>query len=232
MKCSIFFPLRAGSTRAVRKNTRPFLKDGTSLFQHKIKQLILTQQCLPDIVEIIISTNDPEVIEQAAPYLSESVKLVARPESLCMSTTKVSDLISYVPSVVRADYIFWVHATSPFISSDDYIEAFSIYRNSIALGCNDSMMSVNEIRQFIWDASTKNVINVDRSINPWPNTQDLKPLYEINHAFYISSKANYLNFNDRIGKNPNLYVCEGSKKIDIDWEEDFRIAQVLAEHAN
>lgn len=227
MNISIFFPLRAGSTRAVKKNTRPFLLSGKSLFQLKIKQLIiLVEDGLAS--EIVISTNDKEVIEQAQPYISSTVKLVERPSNLCRTDTKVVDLINYVPRVVSGEHIFWVHATSPFVMYEDYKEAILKYHNCIAEDNYDSLMSVNKIQQFIWDDIKKKVINVDRDKNPWPNTQDLESLYEINHAFYISKKENYLNLEDRIGVNPALFVCEGYKKIDIDWEEDFKLAQALS----
>jgi N-acylneuraminate cytidylyltransferase len=88
-------------------------------------------------------------------------------------------------------------------------------------------MSVNRIQQFIWSDKEKCVINTDRTVNPWPNTQDLDPLYEINHAFYINSRHNYLTHGDRIGRAPALYVCEGLRKIDIDWQDDFEIARSL-----
>ncbi len=45
-------------------------------------------------------------------------------------------------------------------------------------------MSVTEIKQFIWSDREKKIINADKSIDAkWVQTQDLEPLYEINHAF-------------------------------------------------
>ena len=96
---------------------------------------------------------------------------------------------------------------------------------------HDSIMSVNKLQQFIWDQKKKIVINVDRSVNPWPNTQDLEPLFEVNHAFYINSRKNYISKKDRIGSRPLLYLCEGVAKIDIDWPDDFKMAQALISHA-
>ena len=90
-------------------------------------------------------------------------------------------------------------------------------------------MSVNKIQQFIWDNESKKVIN-NKSKNRWPNTQDLSPLYEINHAFYINSRENYLKMKDRIGIKPALYICDGVKSIDIDWPSDFKMAQELIKH--
>ena len=222
---SVFFPLRKGSERVIGKNSRKFTEDGRSLFQVKIEQLIK----LEFVTEIIVSTNDEAVMAQASEFSSKDarVKLVIRPDHLCTSSTKVQDLIDYVPTVVSSDHILWVHATSPFVDDTDYAFAIKEYFESTEAGSRDSLMSVSKVQQFIWDDVTKNIINWDRSKNPWPNTQHLTPLYEINHAFYISSKFNYLNLKDRIGVNPGLFVLDGEKKIDVDWDSDFVFAQLV-----
>jgi N-acylneuraminate cytidylyltransferase len=87
-------------------------------------------------------------------------------------------------------------------------------------------MSVTEIRQFIWSDKEKRIINADKNIETkWVQTQDLEPLYEINHAFYINSRENYLKMSDRIGENPYLYILKSSKSIDIDLEDDFELGR-------
>lgn len=227
MNISVFLPMRAGSQRVKNKNTRPFLNSGESIFEYKIGEIkkILDQDL---ISEVIISTNDEIIIKQAKPYFSDSIKLDRRPDELCSSSTKVLDLINYVPTVVKGDHIFWMHVTSPFMNSYDYVEAINLYHSHVIDGSYDSLMSVNKMQQFLWSDEEKRVINVDRSINPWPNTQDLLPLYEINHSFYISSVLNYLELEDRIGKNPFLYQCEGIKRLDIDSEDDFNLASMIA----
>lgn len=220
---SIYLPLRSGSTRVIHKNTRPFTPDGRSLLQFKLDELV---KILDHVGELVVSTNDPLVLEQVAPYTSDSrIKIDHRPDHLCTSTTKVQDLINYVPSVVSGQHVFWLHVTAPFFTAQDYLTALDEYQAQVINGEYDSIMSVNKLQQFIWDDNQKKIINCDRSVNPWPNTQDLAPLYEINHAFYINSVENYKAFQDRIGRNPCLFITEGEKCIDIDWEADFKLAQ-------
>ncbi|MEO0438032.1 MAG: acylneuraminate cytidylyltransferase family protein [Pseudomonadota bacterium] len=224
---SIFLPLRSGSQRVKNKNTRPFLKDGTSLFQLKMRQLLALSHT---VLEIVISTDDMEVMEQARPFQAseENVTLIKRPRSLCLSSTKVADLIAYVPSVTRGDHILWVHATAPFVNASDYLGALSNYQRDIENGPFDSLMSVSKIQQFIWDDRKKSIINCNRTVNPWPNTQDLDPLYEINHAYYMADRSIYEELGDRIGKRPSLMVMDSVKKMDIDWPEDFELAAIVA----
>jgi N-acylneuraminate cytidylyltransferase len=222
---SAFFPLRAGSSRVTCKNTKPFHPDGRSLFQLKLDQIVKVRE---RFLEVVISTNDPEVIDQFPMSLAETnIRIERRPDYLCSSTTKVQDLIDYVPTVTQGDWIFWLHATSPFVDETDYLAAFDLFESEVLAGEMDSVMSVNRLQQFIWNDRERRVINTDRAVNRWPNTQDLEPLYEINHAFYINSRQNYLALGDRIGQHPALHICEGRRKIDIDWQDDFDLARSL-----
>jgi CMP-N-acetylneuraminic acid synthetase len=222
---SAFFPLRAGSSRVHCKNTRPFHPDGRSLFQLKLDQIAKMRD---EFLEIVISTNDTSVQEQFPDSLKGSnVRIHQRPVHLCQSTTKVQDLIDYVPKITQGEWIFWLHATSPFVDETDYTAALRLLESEVQAGKKDSVMSVNRLQQFIWNDRERRVINTDRTVNPWPNTQDLEPLYEINHAFYINSRRNYLLHGDRIGEAPALYICEGRRKIDIDWQDDFDLARSL-----
>jgi len=220
---SFFLPTRKGSERVPSKNTRPFAGVKGGLLEIKLKQLLGAQCCR----EIILSTDDPKSVEIAEGFnRPDKIKIVIRPDSLCLSTTLVQDLINYVPSVVASDHIFWLHVTTPFIGAKDYNLACVEYFKALNDG-HDSLMSVSKLQQFLWSKEKGDVINFDRSEILWPNTQDLTPLYEINHAFYISSRSNYIEQKDRIGKNPMLYELTGDQKVDIDWGDDFDLAEVL-----
>ena len=62
---------------------------------------------------------------------------------------------------------------------------------------------------------------------PWPRTQDLEPLYEINHTMFLAKREIYIKQKNRIGQNPLLYVMDEFHSKDIDWEEDFIIAEIM-----
>jgi len=86
-------------------------------------------------------------------------------------------------------------------------------------------MTVNKIQTFLWDKERP--INYNRSVEKWPRTQTLPELFEINSGFFINSRENYLKYEDRIGIKPNLYVTEGFESIDVDWPEDFKLAEMI-----
>jgi CMP-N-acetylneuraminic acid synthetase len=220
---AFFLPTRKGSQRVTSKNTRPFAGIEGGLLEIKLKQLLKTRCC----GEIILSTDDPRSVEVAKAFdRPDKIKIVMRPESLCLSTTLVQDLIDYVPTAVSAAHVFWLHVTTPFVSTEDYDLACDSYFQALSDGY-DSLMSVTRFQQFLWSEEKGDVINFDRNKILWPNTQDLTPLYEINHAFYISSRDNFIRLRDRIGKKPKLWELTGDKKVDIDWGEDFELAEAL-----
>jgi len=229
MKLSIVLPIREGSQRTKNKNIKPFTEDGKSLTELKVTELLK----IKNVDEIVVTSNYVEAIEQIKKIAKNNPKLKIdiRPDHLCKSTTIVKDLIDYMPTVCSGEHIMWLHVTSPFVNAEDYKDAIEKYFQALEDGC-DSIMSVTEHKQFLWSDTKKRIINTDDTVNKWPNTQDLEPLYEINHAFYINSRENYLKTSDRIGDNPYLYILEGEKTIDIDWEKDFIFAQKVYKALN
>jgi len=222
---AFFLPTRKGSERVKNKNTRDFAGIKGGLLAVKLKQLLE----FPLQIPIIISTNDPETIHIANSFNSDLIQIKERPEELCLSSTVIEDFINYIPSVVDSEHIFWVHTTTPFLTTSDYVEALEKYFQMLETKEYDSLLSVTKIQQFLWDPQINTFINHDRNIVKWPRTQDLKPIFEINHAYYINSRANYLKYHDRIGIKPYLYELNKIQSFDIDWEEDFELAEILYE---
>ncbi len=86
-------------------------------------------------------------------------------------------------------------------------------------------MSVTALRTFIWDK--KGAVNYDRSKEKWPRTQTIEPLFEIDSGIFLASTDIYRNLQDRIGKTPYLFENNEIDSFDIDWEEDFFIAEAI-----
>ena len=141
---------------------------------------------------------------------------------ICLSTTNLNDLINYAPTVCSLDHILWTHVTSPFVNELDYDQSILKYFESE----NDSLMSVTPIMNFLYSSREKRNINTPEGIN-WPRTQDIETLYEVNSGIFVFNKDGYLKEKNRIGVNPYLYELDKFKGLDIDWEEDFKIAEFL-----
>jgi CMP-N-acetylneuraminic acid synthetase len=224
MTLTAFLPCRAGSQRVPHKNTRPFADQEEGLLGIKLGHLLAT----PEIDLVLLSTNDPLVIEIGERYVPRSkgrLRIDHRPDALCSSSTSTDQVISYVPSIVPEDDVIWTHVTSPFFDAVEYSAAIAAYRAALAAGTHDSLMGVLALHTFMWDDNGP--INYDRNKEKWPRTQTLPPMYEVNSSIFIADVEIYRGRQDRIGERPVLYPVSKEKTIDVDWEEDFAIAAEL-----
>lgn len=220
-KIAFFLPTRKGSERVKNKNTRPFAGIEGGLVENKLKQLLASKH----IDEILFSSNDETCISVAEKYANDSrLKIMQRPNELCLSTTNLQDLISYIPAITDADHILWGHVTTPLAGADVYDAAIELYLSKLNEGY-DSLVSVRELRNFLLNSEGKLVNNTTNL--PWPRTQDLEPLYEINHAVFLAKRDVYIEQKNRIGKKPLLHIMDELHSRDIDWEDDFRIAEIM-----
>ena len=220
-KIAFFLPTRKGSERVKNKNTRPFAGIEGGLIENKIRQLL----CCEKIDEIILSTNDETCMKVAKKFSQDKrVRIIPRPEELCLGSTNLQDLICYVPTITDADHIMWGHVTTPLASSAEYDKGIELYLSKIHEGY-DSLVGVTELRNFLLNKEGK-LINNTTNI-PWPRTQDLEPLYEINHTMFLAKREVYIEQKNRIGQKPLLHVMDEFHSKDIDWEEDYIIAEIM-----
>jgi N-acylneuraminate cytidylyltransferase len=221
-KVSVFLPTRKGSERVKNKNTRTFAGIKGGLLSIKIQQLLKLEQ----VEEIILSTNDPMSMEVAECFDDNRLKVIERPENLALSKTDLTELIDYVPKICQQEHILWTHVTSPFTNQIDYSNAIAKYFEVLDFNNHDSIISGTRFQNFLWSPDSNKVINKTGKLK-WPRTQDLMPLFEIDSAIFIASKKIYHIERDRIGKRPYLFAQERLKSFDIDWEDDFEIAELL-----
>jgi CMP-N-acetylneuraminic acid synthetase len=214
-----FLPMRKGSQRIKNKNIKDFADVKGGLTFIKISQLLKSTK----IDKIIVSTNDDEVKNIALSFKNSKIVLDDRPEQLASSTTSTDDLINYLPSIIDSGIILWTHVTSPFVTENIYDKMIEKYLEKV--NENDSLMSVTKIQKFLWNKDRP--INYDKSKEKWPRTQTIEPVYEINSGAFISEIEVYKSLNDRIGNKPYLYELSDKEAFDIDWNDDFDIAEVL-----
>jgi len=225
---SVFLPTRKGSERVINKNTRTFAGVSNGLLEVKLKQLLNTKL----VGEIILSSNDEASLEFGNKLSKEEkrLKIIERPDHLALSSTNLIDLVKYVPTICSEPHILWTHVTSPFVLAEDYDKAIETYFNTQKEGY-DSLMSVKTLQNFLWSKEKNDLINRMTDIK-WPRTQDLMPLYEIDSAFFIASQNIYLENQDRIGNKPFLMEQSGYKSFDVDWEDDFELAELIYKSIN
>lgn len=216
----VFLPCRKGSQRIPSKNTRPFAGIEGGLLRIKLEQLLL----VPEIDEIILSSDDDVVLEIGASFADKRIRLLTRPTHLCQSSTSTDELIDYVPSIIKSPAtVIWTHVTSPFLSAATYTDMINKYYEH---GDKyDSLMSVNALRTFIWN--NESPLNYNRAEEKWPRTQTLPVYYEVNSGVFISDLSTYIHQHDRIGSRVQMYETNKLESMDIDWPEDFEYAEML-----
>lgn len=214
-----FLPCRKGSQRVPNKNTRTFAGIEGGLLRIKLEELLKAQL----IDEIILSSNDDEVIRIGELLANPKIHVMRRPDELCTSATSTDELIAYVSCIIPEGTVLWTHVTSPFLKAETYDQMLTLYYEH--LGEYDSLMSVNLIRTFLWNKEQP--VNYDRSIEKWPRTQTLEPLYEANSGAFIADAEIYHQRLDRVGKHVWMYETSKLESMDIDWPEDFDFAEQL-----
>lgn len=205
------------------KNTRSFGRLQNGLLELKLLQLTEAK----NIDEIVVSTNDDKCIEITKNFQQDKrLRIDLRPEHLCTSETDLRDLIIHSASVCSKDQILWTHVTSPFFDSLAYEAAIKKYEEILFLR-HDSLLTGRSYNEFLLDPKLNELVN-NRSNLPWPRTQDLQELFEINNAVFLGPRELFSE-GKRVGQRP-FYMYSGKiASLDIDDSDDFKIAEALYE---
>ena len=226
MKVTCFLPCRAGSERVKNKNTRQFAGIEGGLLKIKLDQLV---KC--NLIDIIVLSTDDHKVMDIGRQFGTRVKIDIRPPELATSEARTDDLIRYAASIIRGSHILWTHVTSPFVVESVYTKAINNYFKVIKSNEYDSLLSVTPLRIHILDRFG-NPLNYEKGETKWPRSQQVDPLYEVNSAIFINSRENYLKLKDRIGLKPFLFEMDRTESIDIDYEDDFLLAEALFRYRN
>src|SRR5690554_2906219 len=95
-KVVCFLPCRKGSERVPRKNIKPFADYNFGLIELKLKQLAKAK-CID---EIVLSTNDVEIINYAKELALPNLRVHHRNEELSSSLTSTDDLIAHAADLI------------------------------------------------------------------------------------------------------------------------------------
>lgn len=210
MKTVAFVPIRLNSQRVEGKNLR--LLGREPLMCHILKTLLHTK----GIDEVYVYCSD----ESIRPLLPEGVKFLRRPETLDRDTTLGREIYDAFTSEVEADCYVLAHATSPFIRPQTIEAALE----KVHSGTHDSAFSVEKIQTFAWYEGRP----LNYSPDDIPHTQTLEPVYIETSAFFIFGRELWRERHRRIGDRPYMAVVDRIEGMDIDYPEDFAMAEVIA----
>ena len=210
MKVVAFVPIKYNSERLKHKNFLPL--NGKPLCYH----IFNTLKQISSIDDIYVYCSNKDILQ----ILPDNIKFLLRDKELDSDKTLGIELYQDFCNRVESDIYILCHATSPFIKSNSInIGLDNVLNNSIY----DSSFSAKKEQNFAWYKNKP--INYNTSYIP--KTQNLEPIYIETSAFYIFNK-NIINSGKRIGNNPYLVITDLCESVDIDYFDDYLLAQAFS----
>jgi CMP-N-acetylneuraminic acid synthetase len=212
-KITALIAVKANSDRVKNKNIRPFAD--SNLLEIKLAQI----QPLDIFDEVIVSSESDVVLSMCEPY---NVTTHKRDSFYSTSEVPMSDVYEYLAKFVRTEYIAWIPVTNPLVDGQIYKDAVTAFK-SMDHKVHDSLLSVNIVQEYLY----YNDKRLNFTLEPWQRSQDLVGTCAINFAINILSKENMIDLRSTVGKNPYFFNIDKSVAIDIDYNEDFILAEIL-----
>lgn len=213
MKTACFIPIKENSERVPGKNMREL--NGKRLYQY-ICEHVKEADVFDDI---FIDTNSAEIMKYAK---NAGFRIVVREPELAKNTANGNDLLfHHFSSYPGYDYYFQLFATAPFMQPETIRKCFE---KLILSEEYDSCFTVTENHGFYWLAG--NPVNYRPGI--LPRSQDMIPVIEETTGLYGITADSLKRYRCRIGKNPYMHAVSKFEAVDINTEEDFKIAEYIA----
>lgn len=210
LKVVAFVPVKLNNERTPGKNIKQF-DDGTPLI-HLIEKNLLE---VDGIDQRYIYCSSDQIRE----YILPGFTFLRRPEELDTSTTKCNDIIRSFMKDVDADIYVMAHATSPFVTSIHIQKCL----DEVKYGEYDSAYAAVKMQNFIWYQGKPLNFSIDNNLR----TQDMEPIFcELSTPFVFTKKV-FLKTRGRTGINPYCCECSAIEGIDIDYPEDFELANLV-----
>lgn len=210
MKTAIFLPAKGTSSRIESKNMK--LMDGKPLFLHTLEKLENSNA----FDEVWLDTECDNVIEAASHI---NCRILKRDISLADNGTDGNKLFMNEVRHTDADIVIQILGTSPFISISTIEKAVNI----LATTDHDSVVLVNKQKQYTW-SNGKTVYDMFNI----PNSKDLGDTIIETMGLYAVKRDAALKTGRRIGDNPYLLDCTPLEAVDVNWPEDFELANLIA----
>lgn len=212
--------IKEDSERIPQKNFRPF--NGKPLFT-----IILDRLNNHNFIDkILVDSDSTEVLRYVA-SLEKGVP-ICRPDYLTGGHISANDLIQHDLSFSESEFFFQTHVTNPLLTENTITNAIKKY--FALMPGYDSLFSVTRIqkRVFLSDGTP-----VNHKKGELLRTQDLNAVFQENSSFFIFSKISFLKSgNNRVGSKPFLYEMSPIESIDIDYEHEFKLAELIDGNKN
>lgn len=223
---TIIIPVRGGSTRCPNKNNRKF--GDTSLLKKKIEELSPLLSMNVNIKEIIVSTEDTEMLNTVKKYNENNNKIrgIERNPWYSRSETTPNEIFYYLSTLINTKYMIYCHCVSPFssVNLDNIIEMIKITKEKIETENYSSIVSAYSIKKHLWNNKMK-PINFD--LQNMKKTQDLDDIFIPSYSFNIIPTIFVRNNHNIFGNTPYFFKFNEIESIDIDTPFEFKLSELL-----
>jgi CMP-N-acetylneuraminic acid synthetase len=212
MKVACFIPIKSISERVKGKNFR--VLNGKKLYEHIIENTLKA-----NIFDtIFVDTNSDEIMEYSK---GKGIEIIIREPYLAENTANGNDLLIHHMKVQpNYDLYFQLFATAPFLQPESIIHCVEMLSSSTEY---DSCFTATKHNGFFW--LNNSPINYRPDI--LPRSQDLKPVCEETTGLYGIQKESLDKYRCRIGRNPYIHYISKYEAVDINTEEDLKIAEYV-----
>lgn len=212
MKIACFIPIKANSERVPGKNLR--VLNGKKLYQYICEHV--KEAAVFD--DVYIDTNSSEIAEYAE---AMGFHALERKPELAQNTANGNDLLIYHYTLCpEYDYYFQLFATAPYLQPETIRKCVSYLISSEVY---DSVFTATENHGFYWLNGTP--INYRPGI--LPRSQDMLPVIEESTGLYGITKESLEKYRCRIGRKPYIYPVSKFEAVDINTEEDLKVAEYV-----
>lgn len=210
------------------KNESERLKNKNFLFFNgqPLYQIVLDTLQKNEMIDRVIINTDSDIIANDCKSRYPKVEIIERPEYLKGNSITMNSLIDFDLSQIEGQHFLQTHVTNPLITEETITKAINAYFE----GVNefDSLFTVENVKKRVYSHEGEAINHSNLILE---QTQNLKSVnIENSNLFLFSRSSFYASNKSRIGKNPQLFHMSAIEGIDIDYKEDFILAELIAKN--
>ena len=213
-------PARGGSKGIKKKNLCKI--NGLSLIEITVIEILKSNI----FDKVILSSDSKEILEHGK---SLNIDVLKRPNSLALDNSPSEKAITHALSKYSKKYsiqnIGLFQPTSPLRDSNDIRNSFEEFQTNK----NSTLISVcqidNKYLKLLYKDKQK--ISPIKPNFPFMPRQDLPSTFLPNGAIYYAKVNYFLKYESFFSRNMGLFEMDSDKSLDIDSEDDLKIAEKL-----
>lgn len=207
-------PIKERSERLPGKNFKEL--NGKPLFYWTLNALLQAQH-----VSRVVVDADSDKVQREISRFFPSIRVIRRPAALLGDDVVANDLIEWEMTQIDDVNFLQTHVTNPLLQSRTIDEAINAYFESEN---HDTLFGATEFRGRWYHRNGKAIFHDPHKLG---KSQGLDPIYEDNSNLYIFNRQTFALNRSRIGAWPQMFVMSKLEAVDIDYPEDFVLAEAI-----